>query len=168
MASFNKVILVGNLTRDPEVRYSPKGTAIAKLGLAINRNYRTESGEQREETTFVDVDAFGRQAETIGQYLKKGRPIMVEGRLKLDSWEDKQSGQKRSRLGVVLENFQFLDSGGAGGRGGEGGAPEQAGRVTRGAGRPPAAASGSGYGDVASGGSEGVEADPHGDDEVPF
>jgi single-strand DNA-binding protein len=169
MASFNKVILIGNLTRDPEVRYTPKGTAIAKLGLAINRNYRTESGEQREETTFVDVDAFGRQAETIGQYLRKGRPIMVEGRLKLDSWEDKQTGQKRNRLGVVLENFQFLDSGGAGGRGGEAGAPEQAGKVTRG-GRPAgaAAAGGGGYGDVSSGGSDGMEADPHGDDEVPF
>lgn len=169
MASFNKVILVGNLTRDPEVRYSPKGTAIAKLGLAINRNYRTESGEQREETTFVDVDAFGRQAETIGQYLRKGRPIMVEGRLKLDSWEDKQTGQKRSRLGVILENFQFLDSGGAGGRGAEGGAPDQAGRVTRG-GRPAGAAAsgGGGYGDVSSGGSDGMDADPHGDDEVPF
>src|SRR4051794_14930865 len=111
MASFNKVILMGNLTRDPELRYTPKGTAIARLGLAVNRSWKTETGELKEEVTFVDVDAFGRQAETIGQYLKKGRPILVEGRLKLDQWDDKQTGQKKSRLGVVLETFQFLDSG---------------------------------------------------------
>ncbi len=111
MASFNKVILVGNLTRDPELRYTPSGTAIAKLSLAVNRSWRSESGENREEVTFVDVDAFGKQAETIGQYLRKGRPILVEGRLKMDQWEDKQTGQKRSRLGVVLEVFRFLDSG---------------------------------------------------------
>ena len=120
MPSFNKVILVGNLTRDPELRYTPKGTAIARIGLAINRNWKTESGEAREEATFVDVDAFGKQAETIGQYLKKGRPLMVEGRLRLDQWDDKQTGQKRSKLGVVLEGFQFLDSGSSRG----GGMPE--------------------------------------------
>ena len=114
MASFNKVILVGNLTRDPELRYTPKGVAIAKLGLAVNRVWRTETGETKEEVTFVDIDAFGKQAETIGQYLKKGRPILVEGRLRLDQWDDKQTGQKRSRLGVVLEGFQFLDSGNRG------------------------------------------------------
>jgi len=111
MASFNKVILVGNLTRDPELRYTPKGMAIAKIGLAVNRNWKTETGEAKEEVTFVDIDAFGKQAETIGQYLKKGRPMLVEGRLRLDQWDDKQTGQKRSRLGVVLESFQFLDSG---------------------------------------------------------
>src|SRR5215212_6147175 len=111
MASFNKVIIAGNLTRDPELRYLPKGTAVARIGLAINRSWRTETGEQKEEVTFVDVDAFGKQAETIGQYLKKGRPILVEGRLRLDQWDDKQTGQKKSRLGVVLETFQFLDSG---------------------------------------------------------
>ncbi|MDX1952249.1 MAG: single-stranded DNA-binding protein [Verrucomicrobiota bacterium] len=111
MRGFNKVILIGNLTRDPELRYTPKGTAVAKLGLAVNRSWRTETGEMKEEVTFVDVDAFGKQAETIGQYLKKGRPLLVEGRLKLDSWEDKQTNQKKSRLGVVLETFQFLDSG---------------------------------------------------------
>ena len=112
MASFNKVILAGNLTRDPELRYTPKGTAIARLGIACNRKWKSETGELKEEVTFVDVDAFGKQAETIGQYLKKGRPILIEGRLKLDQWEDKQSGQKKSKLGVVLESFQFLDSGG--------------------------------------------------------
>src|ERR1051326_1013383 len=121
MANFNKVILAGNLTRDPEVRYTPKGTAIAKLGLAINRTWKTETGETKEEVTFVDVDAFGRTAEVISQYLKKGRPILVEGRLKLDQWDDKQTGQKRSRLGVVLEGFQFLDSGRSDGSGGGGG-----------------------------------------------
>lgn len=111
MASFNKCILIGNLCRDPEVKYTPKGTAVCKLSLALNRTWKTESGEQREEVTFVEVDAFGRQAEVIGQYLKKGRPLMVEGRLKLDSWDDKTTGQKRSKLGVTLESFQFLDSG---------------------------------------------------------
>jgi single-strand DNA-binding protein len=111
MASFNKVILVGNLTRDPELRYTPKGTAVAKIGLAVNRNWRTETGEQKEEVTFVDVDAFGKQAETIAQYMRKGSPLLVEGRLRLDQWDDKQTGQKRSRLGVVLEGFQFLGGG---------------------------------------------------------
>lgn len=118
MASYNKVILVGNLTRDPELRYTPKGMAIAKIGLAVNRTWKTETGESKEEVTFVDVDAFSRQAETIAQYLKKGSPLLVEGRLRLDQWDDKQTGQKRSRLGVVLEAFQFL-----GGPRTEGGTP---------------------------------------------
>ena len=110
MASFNKVILAGNLTRDPELRYTPNGKAVAKVGLAVNRVWTTESGEKKEEVTFIDVDAFGRQAEVIAQYMRKGRPLLVEGRLKLDQWDDKQTGQKRSRLGVVLESFSFLDS----------------------------------------------------------
>lgn len=108
MASFNKVILLGNVTRDPELRYTPKGMAIAKIGLAVNRSWKSETGETKEEVTFVDIDAFGRQAETIGQYIKKGSPLFVEGRLRLDQWDDKQTGQKRSRLGVVMENFQFV------------------------------------------------------------
>lgn len=108
MASFNKVILVGNLTRDPELRYTPKGTAIAKLGLAVNRVWTNEAGEKKEEVTFVDVDVFGRTAENAGQYLRKGRPVLIEGRLKLDQWDDKQTGQKKSRLGVVAETVQFL------------------------------------------------------------
>ncbi|HEX3797476.1 MAG TPA: single-stranded DNA-binding protein [Verrucomicrobiae bacterium] len=120
MPSYNKVILIGNLTRDPELRYTPKGIAIAKIGLAVNRTWRSESGESKEEVTFIDVDAFGRQAETIAQYMKKGRPLMIEGRLKLDQWDDKQTGQKRQRMGVVLEGFQFL----GGGDRGEGGAPD--------------------------------------------
>ncbi len=112
MANFNKVILAGNMTRDPELRYTPKGTAIAEFGLAINRTWKDESGETKEEVTFVDINAFGRQAEVIGQYLKKGRPVLIEGRLRLDTWDDKQTNQKRSRLRVVLESFSFIDSGG--------------------------------------------------------
>src|SRR5262245_22679843 len=119
MANFNKVILVGNLTRDPELRYTPKGMAIAKVGLAVNRNWTNEAGEKKEEVTFVDVDIFGRTAENVAQYMKKGRPILIEGRLKLDQWDDKQTGQKRSRLAVVGEVVQFLGSPGGGGDGGE-------------------------------------------------
>ena len=110
MASFNKVILVGNLTRDPELRYTPKGMAIAKIGVAVNRVWTNEAGEKKEEVTFVDVDVFGRTAENVGQYMRKGRPILIEGRLRLDQWDDKQTGQKKSRLGVVAETVQFLGS----------------------------------------------------------
>ena len=137
MASFNKVILVGNLTRDPELRYTPKGTAIAKIGLAVNRVWTNEAGEKKEEVTFVDVDVFGRTAENVGQYMRKGRPIMIEGRLKLDQWDDKQTGAKRSKLGVVAENVQFLGSpAGAG----EGSAPAAAPRPARPAAAPSAPA----------------------------
>lgn len=108
MPNLNKVQLMGNLTRDPEVRYTPKGTAVTDIGLAINRTYSGDDGERREETTFVDITFWGRQAEVIGEYMKKGRPLYVEGRLNLDSWEDKTTGQQRTRLKVVGENFQFL------------------------------------------------------------
>jgi single-strand DNA-binding protein len=108
VSNFNKVYLMGNLTRDPELRYAPKGTATAKIAMAINRKYRTESGEDREDVTFVDIEAWGKQAETISQYCKKGRPLFVEGRLKLDQWDDKTTGQKRSALKVMLEHFQFI------------------------------------------------------------
>ena len=111
MASFNKVILMGNLTRDPELRYTPKGMAVAKIGLAVNRTWRSESGEQKEEVTFVDVDIWGRTAENVGQYMRKGSPILIEGRLRLDQWDDKQTGQKRSKLGVTAETVQFLSGG---------------------------------------------------------
>ena len=110
MASFNKVILLGNLTRDPEVRYTPKGTAVAEIGLAVNRVYTTDSGEKREEATFVDVTLWGRTAEIAGEYLKKGRPVFIEGRLQLDTWDDKTSGQKRSKLKVVGEGLQLIGS----------------------------------------------------------
>lgn len=154
MASFNKVILVGNLTRDPELRYTPKGTAVAKLGLAVNRTWRSETGEQREEVTFVDVDAFGKQAEVIGQYLKKGHPFLVEGRLRLDQWDDKQTGQKRSRLGVVLESFSFLGSGNRGE--GSGRAPGAAPAAPAASATPAAAAAAE------------PETPPIEDDDVPF
>ena len=110
MASFNKVILVGNLTRDPELRYTPKGTAVAKIGLAVNRTWKNEAGETKEEVAFIDVDCWGRTAENVGQYMRKGSSMLVEGRLKLDTWDDKQTNQKRSKLTVVAEAVQFLGS----------------------------------------------------------
>src|SRR5262244_3855986 len=110
MANLNKVLLLGNVTRDPEVRYTPKGSAVCDLGVAVNRAYTTDSGEKREEVTFVDVTLWGRTAEVASEYLKKGRPVFIEGRLQLDSWDDKQTGQKRSRLRVVAENMQLLGS----------------------------------------------------------
>lgn len=120
MASLNKVMIMGNLTRDPEVRYTPKGQAVVDIGLAVNRRYKVEN-ETREEVTFIDVTFWGRSAEVIGQYMKKGRPLYVEGRLQLDSWEDKATGQKKSRLKVIGDEFQFLGGrdGGASGGGGE-------------------------------------------------
>jgi single-strand DNA-binding protein len=109
--NLNRVLLIGNLKKNPEVRSTPKGTSVADIGLAVNRVYSVEgSNEKREETTFVDVMLWGRQAEIAGQYLTKGRPVFIEGRLQLDTWEDKQSGQKRSRLRVVGENMQLLGS----------------------------------------------------------
>jgi single-strand DNA-binding protein len=108
MASFNKVILLGNLTRDPEVRYTPKGSAVCDLGIAVNRVYTTEGGERREEVTFVDVVLWARLAEIAGEYLRKGRPVFIEGRLQMDSWDDKQTGQKRTKLRVVGESMQLL------------------------------------------------------------
>ena len=127
MASFNKVILLGNLTRDPETRVTANGNTICKLGMAVSRVYSTRDGERKEETTFVDIDAFGKQAEVITKYMRKGRPLMVEGRLRLDQWETNE-GQKRSKLGVVLENFQFVggrdDNGGGDRSGGNSGGYE--------------------------------------------
>jgi single-strand DNA-binding protein len=120
MAYLNKVFLIGNLTRDPELRVTPKGTAICQFGLAVNRQFKDESGATRDETTFVDIEAWGKQGELVAKYLTKGSPAMVEGRLKLDQWEDKQSGQKRSKMKVVLENVQFLSTRGAGTTGGLG------------------------------------------------
>jgi single-strand DNA-binding protein len=126
MASFNKVILLGNLTRDPEVRYTPKGSAVCDLGIAVNRQYTLESGEKREEVTYVDVVLWSRLAEIAGEYLKKGRPVFIEGRLQMDSWEDKQSGQKRTKLRVIGETMQLLGgrppaAGGGGTEAAEGG-----------------------------------------------
>ena len=123
MANLNRVLLIGNLTRDPEIRYTPKGTAVAEIGIAINRVFSGEDGEKREEVTFVDVTLWSRLAELAEQYLKKGRSVFIEGRLQLDSWDDKQTGQKRSRLRVIAENLQFLGARGEGEPGGAGGAP---------------------------------------------
>jgi single-strand DNA-binding protein len=139
MASLNKVMLIGNATRDPEIKYTPKGTAVTDLGLAVNRVYSTDSGEKREETTFVDVTLWGRQAEIANEYIKKGRQIFIEGRLQLDSWEDKQSGQKRSKLRVVGENIQLLGSrpgGGAGGVSHESGGGEESPKSSKPAPKP--------------------------------
>lgn len=126
MASLNKVMLIGNLTRDPEVRYTAKGTAVAEIGLAINRFIpATDTSDRREETTFVDVTLWGKQADLAKQYLSKGRSVYIEGRLQLDTWQDKTTGQNRSKLSVVAEGLQFLggrqDGGGGSGGGGEGG-----------------------------------------------
>jgi len=108
MPSFNKVILMGNLTRDPQLKHLPNNLVVAEFGLACNRRYRTAAGEDKEEVAFVDCAAFGRQAETIGQYCAKGKPLFVEGRLKYDSWDDKSGNGKRSKLTVTVENFQFI------------------------------------------------------------
>jgi single-strand DNA-binding protein len=145
MANFNKVYLMGNLTRDPEMRVTPKGTAICQFGLAISRSWKDESGQTREETAFVDIEAWGKQGEVIAKYCTKGRPLFVEGRLKFDQWEDKTSGQKRSKLKVVLENFQFIGGRGDGAPGAPGAAggtdPESQGDASppRGPARGPAA-----------------------------
>jgi len=110
MASFNQVILIGNLTRDPELRVTPKGTALCTFGLAVNRSYKDESGNTREEVSFFDIEAWGKNAENISKYLTKGRPLFVQGRLKMDTWDDKTTGQKRSKIKIVLEGFQFIGS----------------------------------------------------------
>jgi single-strand DNA-binding protein len=124
MASFNKVFLMGNLTRDPQLKYLPSQTPVVEFGIACNRKFKTQAGEDREEVTFVDCSAFGKTAEVINQYFQKGKPIFVEGRLKYDSWEDKQGGGKRSKLTVHVENFQFI-GGDRQQQGDEGGAESQ-------------------------------------------
>jgi single-strand DNA-binding protein len=122
--NFNRVFLGGNLTRDPELRHLPNSnTAVCKFGLAINRKFRTADGQQKEEVTFVDCDCFGKTAEMIAQYLRKGRPLFVEGHLKLDQWE--KDGVKQSRLKVVVDSFQFVDA-----------KPESAGQAPKAAARP--------------------------------
>lgn len=140
--SFNQVLLMGNLTRDVEVRRTPSNTAVANIGLAVNRRYRTDSGEVKEEVTFVDCEAWGKTAETMAQYLSKGRPVFIQGRLKLDTWQDKNDGTNRSKLKVVVDNFQFVDSrtggGDGGGGGGGGGGSEVQTRSVGPSGRNPA------------------------------
>ncbi len=125
MANLNKVMLLGNLTRDPEVRYTPKGTAVGDLGLAVNRRVSDGNGNWSDEVTFVDVTVWGTNAENAQKYLTKGRGVFIEGRLQMDTWEDKASGQKRSKLKVVAEVLQFLPDGKGGGQGGGGGNYQQ-------------------------------------------
>ena len=112
MASFNRVMLMGNLTRNPELRYTPSGNAVVDLGLAVNESYKNKAGESVEQTCFVDVVVWGRQAETANEYLQKGSPVFIEGRLQFDQWENQQ-GEKRSKLRVRAERVQFLNAGGA-------------------------------------------------------
>jgi len=144
MANLNKVMLIGNLTRDPDLKYTPGNQAVCEIGLAVNRKYRTKEGEDREETTFVDCEAWGKQAEVLKQYMTKGKPLFIEGRLKLDTWEDKDGG-KRSKMRVVIENFQFIGAaGGGGGGGGERYVTEEGGSSSRGGSRGGRASSGGG------------------------
>jgi len=109
MANFNKVFLMGNLTRDPELKRTSTDMAVAKIGIAVNRKYKDRDGNQKEEATYVDCEVWGKTAETMAKYLTKGRPVFLEGRLKLDQWQDKD-GNNRSKLLMVIENFQFIDS----------------------------------------------------------
>jgi single-strand DNA-binding protein len=156
--SFNKVFLMGNLTRDVEIRHTGGNTAVGNFGLAVNRRFRTQSGENREETTFVDCEAWGRTAEVMSQYLHKGRPVFVEGRLKLDQWEGKD-GSKQSKIRVVVENFQFVDSGQGGGGGGARGGGGGGGSYDGGGG-------GGGYSGGGGGGGGGGA--PIDSDDIPF
>ncbi len=116
MASYNRVILAGNLTRDPQLSYTPSNTALCEFGMATNRRWRDRDGNQKDEVCYVDLNAYGRTGETINQYMRKGRAILVEGRLRFRQWTNKE-GQNRSKLDVLVENFSFLDSGGGGGGG---------------------------------------------------
>jgi len=159
MPNLNRVLLMGNLTRDPELRYLPNNTPVVNIGLAVNRRWKNQQGEQQEETTFVDCEAFGRSAEVMNQYLRKGRPVFLEGRLKFDQWQDRE-GNNRSKLKVVIENFQFVDSR-SGGEGGQGPARQGAPVVRSESPVPAAAPTGE-----AGGGSAPYQ--PIGEDDIPF
>jgi single-strand DNA-binding protein len=151
MASFNRVILMGNLTRDPQVRYIPSGSAVAEIGMAVNRSwYDKQTNSRKEEVTFVDVTLWGRDAEVAGEYLSKGRPVLIEGRLALDQWDDKATGQKRSKLKVVAERMQMLGGRGEGGPGAGPGGGAGRGRASQDGGEP--AGSGADYGDYGGSG----------------
>jgi single-strand DNA-binding protein len=158
MANLNKVMLIGNLTRDPELRYTPKGTAVADISLAINRVWNNEQNQKQEETIFVDVTLWGRQAELAQQYLTKGRGAYIEGRLQMDTWDDKETGKKRSKLKVIGENLQFLPDGrgsqGGGSSGGQGGGGQS---------RPPQQRSG-----PPQGASAAPQDDFQEEDDIPF
>ncbi len=169
MPNLNKVMLMGNLTRDPELRYLPSNMAVVGMGLAVNRRWRNQQGEQQEETTFIDCEAFGKQAEVINQYLKKGRPVYLEGRLKLDQWQDRD-GNNRSKLKVIVESFQFIDSRGEGGGGGGGGYSGGSGGGNQGS-YGGGGNRGGGYGGGNGGGNNAPQQDPHqpvDEDDIPF
>ncbi len=168
MASFNKVILIGNLTRDPQVKYTTGGTAVTEVGLAVNRQwFDKQSNSRKEDTTFVDVTLWGRTAEIAGEYLAKGRSVLIEGRLQLDSWDDRETGQKRSKLRVVGENMTMLggkgDGGGAAGRAPAPAARDQGGGDHGGFAQEADSYSGPSYEDTSSGPPSGPPSD-----EVPF
>jgi single-strand DNA-binding protein len=170
MANLNKVFLMGNLTRDPELRYTPQGTAVGEFGLAINRQWKGPNGEKKEEVCFVDCQAWARTAEVISEYCKKGSPLFVEGRLKLDSWEGKD-GQKRSRMRVVVDNFQFIGAPTGRRAPAEGGPAQSQSQPPRG--RPRAAEPEGPPGDTGGGDEPPPDSAPEGgqfkvNDEIPF
>ena len=152
MANYNKVLLMGNLTRDVELKYTTSNQPVAHIGLAVNRRYKTGDGEQKEETTFVDCEAWGRTAEVMNEYLAKGRPVFVEGRLRLDQWKDKD-GNNRSKLKGVIDNFEFVDSRGSGGSGSGGGG---------------GGGEGSAKANVPAGAAAGGSHQPISEDDIPF
>lgn len=173
MASFNKVILMGNLTRDPQVRYTPGGSAVTEIGLAVNRTwFDKQTNSRKEDVTFVDVTLWGRQAEVAGEYLAKGRAVLIEGRLQLDTWDDKETGQKRSKLRVVGEQMTMVGGRSEGGApaGGGGGSRGESGGGQRQGGRPQGAGGAPRGGDAPSPADSFYDNPPGGgpDDEVPF
>jgi single-strand DNA-binding protein len=161
MGSYNKVLLMGNLTRDVELKYTPGNQAVANIGLAVNRRFKTKEGEMKDEATFVDCEAWGYTAENINKFFSKGRPIFIEGRLKLDQWQDKD-GSNRSKLKVVVESFEFVDSKGGGGAGGASGS-EGPGATSR----PGTAAASRPQGAYTSAPSS-SQHQPLGEDDIPF
>lgn len=175
-SSFNRVILMGNLTRDPEVRYLPNNMAVVDLGLAVNDRYQDkQTGEWVDRPNFIDCTAFGKSAESIGKFFTKGRPILIEGKLRFEQWEDKQSGQKRSKIKVVVDQWNFCDSragGGDGGSGSGGGGRSYGGNQGQGGGGGRNYGGGGGYDDGPSGGgghaSGGPQHQPIEEDDIPF
>lgn len=169
MASFNKVILVGNLTRDPQVKYTTGGTAVTELGLAVNRRWQDKQSNQwKDETTFVDVTLWGRTAEIAGEYLAKGRSVLIEGRLQLDTWDDRESGQKRSKLRVVGENMTMLGGKGDGPQGGAGGGGNSGGRPMSSNAPRGGSSGGDSYSSESHGDSSGFDDHSGDSDDVPF
>jgi len=160
MPSYNKVILMGNLTRDPEMRFLPSNTPVAQIGIAVNERWKNKQTDQWEErVNFIDCEAFARTAEVINQYFQKGKPILIEGKLRMDQWEDKQTGQKRSKLKVVIDSFEFV-----GGRDdGQGGGPRGGGR-----GQSYEGGSGGGGGGGGGGGSQEPAHTPVDEEDIPF